>query len=149
MEQLHKSRAIANPEPEFEPRHDASTELTCLILDDDPFDCQYLAKLLSKLDDAKLRVFVAHNQTEARALCVAISFDVFLIDFWMGHETTVPFIDEITSNVETPRIIMISTFDEAEFYEIGRKAGAGQYISKNDLSVPVLARALGLQSPAH
>lgn len=110
-------------------------DLTCLVLDDDPHDAKYLCDLLAKIEQFNIRFFVAHDLVEARRLCAVNKFDLFFVDFWMGYETTISFVDEIRTEEQPSLTVMLSTFDESEFLEICKRAGAADFISKNELDV--------------
>lgn len=116
--------------------------LTCLILDDDPYDAKYLSNILKNIKGYDTSLFIAHDIIEAKNLCAINNFDLLLVDFWMGSGTTVSFIDEIQSEDAHQLTIMLSTFDEAEFYEISRRAGATSFLSKNELSEKTLMERL-------
>lgn len=118
---------------------DEEKQLSCLILDDDDVDIKYLMWQLSDIESLNFSITTANSLSEARKIVRSESFDVYIVDFWLGFETTVPFIHEVydAGKCKGP-IIVLSSLDTFDFQNIGLSSGATHFLSKNNLSSKVL-----------
>lgn len=117
-------------------------DVSCLILDDDLADMHRLCRLLDRIEGMRFSIKTASTIEDAVRLAESGDFNVFLIDFWMGSETAVSFVHDICLSRQPATLIMMSSLDEPEFHEIGLRAGAVQFLSKNELSAKNLESAL-------
>ena len=108
--------------------------LSCVILDDDRIDAEYLAYQLKQIENYKFDIVSAKSIEEARRVTQSRVFDLYLIDFWMGHETSIAFINELASQRNHKSIVLLSSLEEDRFQEMGLRAGAVQFLSKSELT---------------
>lgn len=118
---------------------DPQKQLSCLILDDDDVDIKYLTWQLGDIENLNFRITTANSLSEARKIAQSEVFDVYIVDFWLGFETTVPFIHEVSASGKCKGpIIVLSSLDTFDFQNIGLNSGATHFLSKNNLSAKVL-----------
>jgi response regulator of citrate/malate metabolism len=70
-------------------------DVNCMVLDDDFIDAEYLVYQLQHINGYRFDVAVAKSVEEAHQQLETRDIDLFLIDFWLAHETSIAFIDEI------------------------------------------------------
>lgn len=117
-------------------------QLRVLLIEDDPEDARLLSFMADKIERYDIAVTVARSVLEARAAVEAQLYDVFICDFWLGSETIVPFVSELTSqNHQTP-IIVISGLEHDEVQRLGLRAGAICFLPKADISNETLEATL-------
>ncbi|ODN70790.1 response regulator [Methylobrevis pamukkalensis] len=87
---------------------------------------------------------VVHVQTVEEALRAVRqdSFDLFLADYWLGAESSVSFVREVGAREDAPPIIVFSQLDHSDIQEIGFRAGASAFISKDLLAPELLGSTL-------
>ncbi|MEM6665551.1 MAG: response regulator [Pseudomonadota bacterium] len=118
------------------------TEIRVLMLDDDPDDVVFLKRIIEAVDGFEMDVTTVTSVVAARDAAERETFDVHLVDFWMGAETTVPLIHELSEHLTSPVVIVLSSLDEGDFQEVGLRAGACQFLSKNAITAVSLEAAI-------
>jgi len=63
--------------------------------------------------------------------------DVIYLEYWLGEETTVPFIHEIAAMRGAPCVVL-TKFDEPDIRRITFRAGAQAFLSKTSLGPQAL-----------
>lgn len=117
--------------------------LSCLLLDDDPIDRRYVQWLLGRLSGFRLDVEIASTLKEAAALCAKRQYDLYLLDFWMGEETSLSLVSALRADGPDGRtIVVMSSLDDCAFQDISMRSGADLFLAKQDLSSGTLERML-------
>ncbi len=71
--------------------------------------------------------------------------DIVLLDLSMINEDALEVISKIKSTENAPKIIVVSDFDNEDYRDLSRAAGADGFITKNDLEIyltPMLSMPL-------
>ncbi|GLQ17488.1 response regulator [Maritalea porphyrae] len=131
MENLHRASRATQPKP----LQDIDREqLSCFLLDDDHIDIGYLTHQLGAIEHIDFDIVTARNLEDAQRIVDNTSFDLYLVDFWLSSETAVPIISKLASSQNRKAIVVLSTLEEATFQEMGLRAGAAQFLSKQELT---------------
>lgn len=111
-----------------------------LLVDDQSLICQGLKAMLSLEDDLEV-VGIANNGEQALAQVEALHPDVVLMDVRMpvmdGRETT----RKICQQYPQVKVLVLSTFDDAQYIADAIRAGAKGYLLK-DMPSEELAQAI-------
>lgn len=108
-----------------------------LVLDDDEIDARTLTYYLDRVEGFR---FTATHVTTPGAALAAIgreSFDLCIADYWLGAESAVGFITELGRRPDAPPVVVLSQLDSGDIQDIGLRAGAAAFLSK-DLLTPEL-----------
>jgi DNA-binding NarL/FixJ family response regulator len=70
---------------------------------------------------------------EAEAALKQVRFDVVYLDYWLGSETSVPFIHALDSQ-RGPPCVVLTDLDEPDIRRIAFRAGAQAFLSKQSLN---------------
>lgn len=109
-----------------------------LIVDDHPVVRAGLASLLRRQQGVKL-TGAAHSGEEAMEILKRISADVILLDLRMPSINGIDLLNLLKSEPDSPRAIILSSYElEEEIYK-AVKAGARGYLSKNAPREEILA----------
>ncbi|SON54096.1 Response regulator of citrate/malate metabolism [Hartmannibacter diazotrophicus] len=119
-----------------------------LCVEDDPVDQRLMQFYLERMAVHEAEVVFARSLDEARGYYQSERFDVCLCDFWLGHETTMPLVDEIRFGAKGCPVVLMSTLDNDDIELIGRRSGTCGFIGKADLSAASLDRILATILPA-
>lgn len=117
-------------------------ELSCLILDDDLIDAEYLVYQLNRIETVRANTAIATSVEQAKQLLDLYNFDLFLIDFWLSSQTSIAFINELATSLNNNAIIVLSSLEGDRIREIGLRAGAVQFLSKCDVTPDSLAQCI-------
>lgn len=117
-------------------------ELSCLILDDDLIDAEYLVYQLNRIETVRANTAIATSVEQAKQLLDQYNFDLFLIDFWLSSQTSIAFINELATSLNNNAIIVLSSLEGDRIREIGLRAGAVQFLSKCDVTPDSLAQCI-------
>ncbi|MDR3475065.1 MAG: response regulator [Devosia sp.] len=111
------------------------------MIDDDPVDTRYVQFLLSHSTEFKLNVVAAHKIADVRGLLSTQYFDVALVDFWLGSDTSTALVEELAKRYLIPTV-MLTGMNALMARESSFRAGASGFLSKHALSSEVLERAI-------
>lgn len=112
--------------------------LSILLVDDDEVDAKYLRWLLGSMGRFAVEVVRARSVIEARAIAAENSFDVYLVDFWLNHETSIALIGEISASRPEAAILLLTSLDSSDIEDLGLRAGAQGFLAKSDLTEKAL-----------
>jgi two-component system cell cycle sensor histidine kinase/response regulator CckA len=88
------------------------------------------------------RMQIAASYDEALAAFIAQPFDVAIVDYWLGARDGLALLRDIRHRgIETP-VVMLTSRGAEEVAVEAMKAGAADYLSKANLSVEALERAI-------
>ena len=116
--------------------------LRCVIVDDSPAVLRAASELLEGQGIAV--VGVAETGEEAILLMEELKPDLMLVDIALGPESGLDLARRLarTRDVGQPRIILISTHDEADFAELIAASPAIGFLRKSNLSATAIRRLL-------
>ena len=118
------------------------SRLRVLLIEDDPVDAKMITWLAAKIDRFKLDITVAESVDLARSAYLEKEFDLFICDYFLGAETSVPLITEFTTSERRKPCIIISGLDKEDIQRIGMRAGAVCFLPKSDISSETLEATL-------
>jgi len=117
--------------------------LRLLIVDDAPEHARMVEEFLRAGDaGAGAEIRIATSYAEALGLLTARPFDVAFFDYWLGATNGLGLLREIRqAGVHTPVVVLTSHGAEEVAVE-AMKAGAADYLSKANLTIEALERAI-------
>jgi PAS domain S-box-containing protein len=117
--------------------------LRLLIVDDAPEHARMVEEFVRAGDawpDARIRIAISY--AEALGALKAQPFDVAFFDYWLGSSNGLTLLREIRQiGIHTPVVVLTSRGAEEVAVE-AMKAGAADYLSKVNLTVEALERAI-------
>ncbi|SNY93348.1 Response regulator receiver domain-containing protein [Cohaesibacter sp. ES.047] len=114
-------------------------QLSCFLLDDDPIDRRYVSWLLQQMTGFQLDIKSAHTLQEARSICTDERFDLYLLDYWMGEESSVSLLESLNDACKgSSTIVVMSSLDDQAFQEVSMQSGADLFLAKQELSKQTL-----------
>ncbi len=117
--------------------------LRLLVVDDAIEHAQMVVEFLRSGDgwpDARMEI--ADSYESALAAFLARPFDVAIVDYWLGARDGLTLLRDIRyRGIETP-VVMLTSRGAEEVAVEAMKAGAADYLSKANLSVEALERAI-------
>lgn len=121
---------------------DAAETLNVLILDDSFADFDALRRALNRMDDLKASVSRAKTIEEARRLCAEIRFHIAFIDYDLGIESGLRFLQEIGGRGSSILPILVTGLPGAAVKEAALQAGAIGLVDKANISPTLLATTI-------
>ena len=121
---------------------EADSHLNILILDDSYADFDALRRALNRVDVFSASVKRAKTIEEARLACSEGHVDVAFIDYDLGLESGVRFLQEIGGRDSDIIPILVTGLKEAVVQNNALKAGAVGLIDKADISPTLLASTI-------
>ncbi len=121
---------------------EAASRLNILILDDSYADFDALRRALNRVDVFSASVKRAKTIEEARLACSEGQVDVAFIDYDLGLESGVRFLQEIGGRDSEIIPILVTGLKEADVQNNALKAGAVGLIDKADISPTLLASTI-------
>ncbi len=116
--------------------------LRLLVLDDDPEDVELIEDLLRDAPALDVEVLAVHTTRAALERLGEGSVDVLLVDYRLGAESGVDFIEHpVVVRSRIPAILMTGV-GTPEVDREGLEAGAVDYLPKDELTAEHLSRAL-------
>jgi signal transduction histidine kinase len=112
-----------------------------LVIDDDKTDFFVIDRMLKqRASDRYIAVHVA-NLSDAVTALQEDDFDIVLVDFFIGNRQGTELFEEMAGDLDIPVIVLTGSNDSAA-EEAALEAGAFDFLDKNALSGPILARSL-------
>jgi DNA-binding NtrC family response regulator len=109
-----------------------------LVVDDDFGDFDAVARALRKMDHLKAEFTRAKTLEAARRLISENTYDVYLIDYNLGAECGVRFLQEIGGRSGQAVAILLTGLLDRQVHDNALRAGAIGCINKSDLSPRLL-----------
>ena len=120
----------------------AASTIRCLIIDDDEDDFFLTREVLNSIPSRDYEVTWVDNFEDARAKLAVSTFDVCLVDYRIGGDTGLDFIRSVSElGWRTPMILMTG-MAAREIDENATKAGAYDFLNKNDLDSDSMERSI-------
>ena len=115
-----------------------------LLVDDDPIDRELIMRAARGGEQLDLRFTQCGSSGEAKASADRDHFDLAIVDYWLGQETSIPLIQEFQRKYNLP-VVLLTGLDTPEVRRCGFRAGITGYLSKDALIVQAIeSAALGV-----
>jgi DNA-binding NarL/FixJ family response regulator len=119
------------------PRH-----LNVLVVEDDFADYDAVARALRKMEGFEVKVTRAKTVEAARRAVVETRFDVCLIDYNLGAESGLRFLQDLGGRGGSVVAILLTGLLDRQVHETSLRAGVIACLSKDDLSPTLLETSL-------
>ncbi len=113
-----------------------------LIVDDDQDDAFLLQRSLGRMQRFNAETTVEPDLSRALEDCSADQYDAVFIDYWWGDRTAAEVLAKLPARLRTLPFIVVTVSDDFVVNEAVIRAGAWDFICKNDVSPSLLERAL-------
>ena len=131
MTLVRSDRSPAAPRPqEREP-------LRALLIDDDQDDVSMVEKLARRSKQFEISLTSCRNIEDALTAISDQKFDILYVDYWLGLETSIPFIYKFALENQTP-CVLLTSLDEPDIRRIAFRAGVQGFLSKEELSTQAI-----------
>ena len=111
-------------------------KIRALLVDDDAIDRLLITRLAAKSKHLEFEFTPCRTLADAHLL-TSQRFDVAYIDYWMGSETSIPFIHAYVRMQDIP-CILLTSLDEPDIRRVAFRAGAEAFLSKEEISIQAL-----------
>jgi DNA-binding NarL/FixJ family response regulator len=112
-------------------------KVSALLIDDDDGDAAVFVRLSARSKQIDLDLKIGFSVEEAWRLTSERRFDLILVDYWLGLQTSIAFISEFSKANVTP-CVLLTGLDEPDIRRIGFRAGVQGFLSKEDLSTQAI-----------
>ena len=112
-------------------------QIRALLIDDDQDDLSLIDKLSRKSKQLDISLTTCRSVNDALAALTAKTFDVVYVDYWLGLETSIPFIHGFAQKTQTP-CILLTGIDEPDIRRIAFRAGVEGFLSKQEISTQAI-----------
>lgn len=111
-----------------------------LVIDDNPLDIELVSRMLHRRLEAAVES--VHTAEEGLRRLAVEEFDVVLVDYCLPGQNGLEFLQALQAErISTPVLLVTARGDE-KIQEVARRAGAIDYISKDESLTPALPRAV-------
>jgi DNA-binding NarL/FixJ family response regulator len=117
-------------------------QLRCVIVDDDEAFVDVARAVLER--DGLTVAGAASSSAEAVQRAGALRPDVVLIDIRLGEESGFDVARQLAGNGQAATLIMISTYDWADYADLIAESPAAGFVPKAELSGAAIRRVLGM-----
>ncbi|MCC0004120.1 MAG: response regulator [Methylobacteriaceae bacterium] len=121
---------------------------TILLVDDDVEDAELVRRAATGGNQMDLSIVHCTSSADALDILRRQKFDLVMIDYWLGFETSVQLIKTIHDEYALP-IVLLTGFDTPDVRRCGFRAGIAGFLAKDSLSVHGIESAVlgALNSP--
>ena len=124
--------------------HPTRETVNVRLVDDDPIDRELIMRAARGGEQLDIRFTQCGSSGEAKAAADRNHFDLAIVDYWLGQETSIPLIQEFQRKYNLP-VILLTGLDTPEVRRCGFRAGITGYLSKDALIVQAIeSAALGV-----
>jgi DNA-binding NarL/FixJ family response regulator len=138
--------AAASPRPSLPPNSRSGLRsrrrLDILLVEDDASDASLIGALLARSQHFECTVTQAPDLPTARAALAAATFDLTILDYWMGAEPSLALRDHPAYLRDGGLALLLSAVDVVDVRGAAMAAGARAYLHKNNLSPETLDAAI-------
>lgn len=138
---MQQQGEVRQAQHDLEPFKQGLAAPRILIIDDDRDDAYVLSQMILHSEYKRAQITIVDNADDALGLVFENKFDVALVDYWLGAQTSVQVLRNITINFGIPAIVL-SGLDTDEIRKIGLQAGALGFLAKSDLSRANISKCL-------
>jgi DNA-binding NarL/FixJ family response regulator len=111
----------------------ARDKVRALLLDFDPFDRQAVFAAASRCHQLDIAVTPCSSVETARTALESASFDIIFVEYWLGMDTSIPFIHEIAGRC-LALCVVVTNLNEPDIRRLAFRAGAQGFLAKDALS---------------
>lgn len=124
-------------------------DLRILVVEDDFGDYDDLCRAVRNMPHLSATTDCARSIAEARQLLAQREFDIALVDYCLGTETGIRFLNELGGRTGSIPAILLTGLDELLPQSTALDAGAISCINKDDLSPTVLETTIRFALHTH
>ncbi|MBB4198579.1 hypothetical protein CCR94_18775 [Rhodoblastus sphagnicola] len=115
-----------------------------LLVDDDPIDREIIVRASKGGEQLDICYTQCGSSDEAKAALDRERFDLALVDYWLGQETSIALIQDFNHKHNLP-VILLTGLDTPDVRRCAFRAGITGYLSKDALVVQAIeSAALGV-----
>jgi DNA-binding NarL/FixJ family response regulator len=107
-------------------------KVRALLIDADAHDRLTLQSLAARSKQLEIVTTPCQSLAEAGALLSEPRFDVVFLEYWLGEQTSIPFIHDLAA-AQGPPCVMLTDLDEPDIRRLAFRAGAHAFLSKDSL----------------
>jgi len=126
----------------FYPRSTPPEKVKILLVDDDQDDFILTRELLNEVQVIDFEIEWQKNYQTARQSIIQNHYDVILIDYRLGQENGLDLLKEVLSAGCRSPIILLTGQGDREVDLDAMRAGAADYLDKNNLTPALLERSI-------
>jgi DNA-binding NarL/FixJ family response regulator len=115
----------------------AREKIHALLIEIDALAREALNAIARRSKQLDIDVTACRSLEEAETALKQVHFDVVYLDYWLGSETSVPFIHALDSR-SGPPCVVLTDLDEPDIRRIAFRAGAQAFLSKESLNPQAL-----------
>jgi DNA-binding NarL/FixJ family response regulator len=119
----------------------ARTKVKALLLDDDPVDSALVSRLMARSTQFEIALTTCRTAEDAADALSRGGFEILLVDYWLGFDTSITFIYEQASSGDTP-CVLLTGLDAPDIRRCAFRAGVDGYLAKENLSIQALEGVL-------
>jgi DNA-binding NarL/FixJ family response regulator len=116
---------------------DARDALKILLVDDDSTDAKVIERLASRSNQFAIDLRSCRSVEEAAEILSVQIFDVLLVDYWLGSETSISFIHRFARTQSAP-LVLLTGLDVPDIRRCAVRAGVAGFLSKDELSIQAI-----------
>ena len=122
----------------------SSAPVSVLLIDDDPASTHLCSRFLERDSSKKYQLVTCESAAEGVRECVAGSFDIVLIDYYLPGSSAVQVLGKIHERLgeNAPPAIVLTAGNSVQAATNAMRAGASDFIAKSALSPESLARSI-------
>lgn len=114
-----------------------------LLVEDDEDDYVLVESYLEQAYDGNIAITWADTYEKAQQFIAQSSYDIYLIDYYLGQQNGLDLTKEITSNTFVVNaVILLTGLDDHKIDMEATKSGAMDYLVKQELSAALLERSI-------
>ncbi len=121
----------------------ARLPLRILLVEDDTVDAKLFFWCARRIGIDAEQITVARTIGEATALLERDSFDLHVVDFWIGAENSSDLIETLVGKPNKPPILVLSNLSPEEMIEVYRPSDQLGILCKGQLGAETLGEAIG------
>jgi len=120
----------------------ADEPLRILLVEDDEDDYVLVQAFLADIDNLPTQLTWASNSVEALDKLKCDTFDLMLVDYHLGKMDGLEFVHEVQARRCPTPVIMLTGQGDRDVDLAAMRAGAVDYLEKDQITLPLLERAL-------
>lgn len=106
--------------------------LNVLLVEDDDIDARIIGLVADQLEDFELGVTRVNSLVAARAAVADAKFDICLLDFWLGHESSLRFLSALEAMDSLMGTVVISNITNSEAASLRLSTGRSYFLPKSE-----------------
>ncbi len=142
-----RSSLIENILYEFSPSQ--QSKLSVLVVDDSSEDFLLLKRCLGQIEGFSFDIAHASTPGAAKELIRTIDFDLVFVDYWLGVETGINFLQDLGGRQSECPLVLLSGMTSPDIQHVAMKSGAIGCIGKSDLNPDVVETTIRYSLHTH